>query len=63
MVTALSYDVINMDGELERKAEEIFAKLNTAAITSLVDGFAIGLTARYVITCFVELPSVCFVGA
>jgi hypothetical protein len=52
-----------MDGELERKAEEIFAKLNTAAITSLVDGFAIGLTARYVITCFVELPSVCFVGA
>jgi hypothetical protein len=63
VVTALNYDVINMDGELERKAEEIVAKLSTAGVTSLVDRFAVGLTARYVSTCFVGLPSVCIVIA
>lgn len=51
VVRALNYDVINMDGELERNAEEIFANLSTAGRTPLVDRFAIGLTAAYVSTC------------
>ena len=59
VVRALNYDVINMDGELERNAEEIVANLNTAGITSLVYRFATGLTAVYVNTCFWGLPSVC----
>jgi hypothetical protein len=63
VVSALNYDVINMDGELERNAEEIVANLNTAGIKSLVFRFAIGLTALYVSTCFEGLPYVCFVIA
>ena len=62
MVRSLNYAVINMDGELERNAEEIFANLSTASRTSLVDRFAIGLTVPYVSTCFFwggGLPSVC----
>jgi len=41
----LNYDVINMDGELERNDVEIVANLSTAGITSLFDRFAMGLTA------------------
>jgi hypothetical protein len=42
VVRALNYDVINMDGELERNDEEIVANLSTAGITSLFDRFAVG---------------------
>jgi len=51
VVRAMNYDVINMDGELERNAEEI-VNLSTAGITSLVDRFANGLTALYVNVCY-----------
>jgi hypothetical protein len=48
VVRALNYDAINMDGELERNAEEIVANLSTAGIMSLVERFAIGLAVLYV---------------